>query len=73
MQLLRACAHNFLLFRAAMTHVVAAVTIHLTGLLDWSTGLDYWTELFSFLDRFLCLFLKEAHIFYNQQVADYYG
>ena len=23
------------------------------GLLEWNTGLDYWTELFSFLDKFL--------------------
>ena len=28
------------------------------GLLEWNTGLDYWTELFSFLDKFLCLFLE---------------
>ena len=26
-----------------------------TGILDWTTGLEYWTELFSFLDKFLCL------------------
>ena len=25
--------------------------------MEWNTGLDYWTELFSFLDKFLCLFL----------------
>ena len=28
-----------------------AVTIHWTGLLDWNTGLDYWTELFSFFGQ----------------------
>ena len=26
------------------------------GLLEWNTGLDYWTELLSFLDKFLCYF-----------------
>ena len=31
------------------------------GTLDWTTGLDYWTELFSFLGKFLCSFL-EAYI-----------
>ena len=25
------------------------VSIHWTGLLDWNTGLDYWTELFFIL------------------------
>ena len=30
------------------------------GLLEWNTGLDYWTELFFFLDRFMCLFLHFA-------------
>ena len=28
-----------------------AVTIHWTGLLDWNTGLDYWTEIFSFFGQ----------------------
>ena len=28
-----------------------AVTIHWTGLLDWNTGLDYWTEVFSFFGQ----------------------
>ena len=28
--------------------VQMAVTIHWTGLLDWNTGLDYWTGIFSF-------------------------
>ena len=27
------------------------VSIHYTGLLDWNTGLDYWTEVFSFLGQ----------------------
>ena len=26
--------------------------------LDWNTELDYWAELFSFKDKFLCLFLE---------------
>ena len=30
---------------------VLAVTIHWTGLLDWNTGLDYWTEVFSFFGQ----------------------
>ena len=28
-----------------------AVTIHWTGLLDWNTGLDYWTEIISFFGQ----------------------
>ena len=28
-----------------------AVTIHWTGLLDWNTGLDYWTEVVSFFGQ----------------------
>ena len=32
------------------------------GLLEWTTGLDYWIELFSFLGMFLCIFL-EVNIF----------
>ena len=27
------------------------VSIHWTGLLDWNTGLDYWTEVFSFFGQ----------------------
>ena len=26
-------------------HMQAGVSVHWTGLLDWITGLDYWTEL----------------------------
>ena len=26
------------------------------GLLEWNTGLDYWTELFFFFGQILCLF-----------------
>ena len=42
--------------------------------LDWTAGLEYWTELFSFLDKCLCLFMEEslATPFYNQQVATVY-
>ena len=40
-----------------------AVTIHWTRLLDWNTGLDYWTELFSFLGQASVFILKDAHIF----------
>ena len=29
------------------------------GLLEWNTGLDYWTELFSFFGQVSVLFLKE--------------
>ena len=28
-----------------------AVTIQWTGLLDWNTGLDYWTEVISFFGQ----------------------
>ena len=49
-----------------------AVTIHWTGLMDWNTGLDYWTELFSFLDKFMCFFIERClHTFHTQQVATY--
>ena len=46
------------------------VSIHRTGLLDWNTGLEYWTELFSFLDKFLCLFLERSLRFYNLATMD---
>ena len=26
--------------------------------LNWTTGLEHWTEIFSFLDKFVNLFLK---------------
>ena len=42
-----------------MDELILAVTIHWTGILDWTTGLSY----FPFLDNFLYLFLKEAHFF----------
>ena len=32
------------------------VSIHWTGLLDWNTGLDYWSELFSFSGQ-VCMFI----------------
>ena len=28
------------------TSIVLGVSIHWTGLLDWNTGLDYWTGIF---------------------------
>ena len=28
-----------------LTHIKSGVTIHWTGPLDWTTGLDYWTGL----------------------------
>ena len=36
------------------------VSIHWTGLLDWNTGLGYWTEIFPFLDKFMCLFVERC-------------
>ena len=52
------------------THV-NGVSIHWTGILDWTTGLSY----FPFLDKCLCLFLERSlHVatpFYNQ-VPGYY-
>ena len=53
--------------------ILWGVSIHWTGLLDWNIGLDHWTELFSFLDKFLYLFLERSLHFYNQQVPGYYG
>ena len=38
-------------FYAANCHHYSAVTIHWTGLLDWNTGLDYWTKVFSFFGQ----------------------
>ena len=32
-------------------HGTQAVTIHWTGLLDWNTGLNYWTGDFSFFGQ----------------------
>ena len=32
------------------------VSIYWTGLLDWNTGLDYWTELFYFFGQ-VCVYL----------------
>ena len=34
-----------------MLHYTTGVSIHWTGLLDWNTGLDYWTEVFSFFGQ----------------------
>ena len=52
------------------------VSIHWTGLLDWNTGLDYWTELFSFFGQVSVFILERSlHVatpFYNQQVHGYY-
>ena len=42
---------------------VMAVTIHWTGLLNWNTGLDHWTELFSSFGQ------VSVFIYRNQQVA----
>ena len=36
---------------AEIGYKTRAVTIHWTGLLDWNTGLDYWTEVFSFFGQ----------------------
>ena len=42
--------------------------------LYWTTGLKLdWTEILSFLDKFLCLFLERSLNFYNLQVPGYYG
>ena len=38
------------------------------------TGLDYWTELFSFLDKFPCLYLEwTLHFLFNEQEAGSYA
>ena len=39
-------------------NIYKAVTIHWTGLLNWNTGLDYWTGVFSFLGKLSIWFLK---------------
>ena len=47
------------------------VSIHWTGLLDWNTGLDYWTELFSFFVQ-VCVFIfrkKPAFFAINKYLA----
>ena len=41
--------HNFPLGLIIVT--ILGVSIHWTGLLDWNTGLDYWTEVFSFFGQ----------------------
>ena len=33
------------------TAIKWGVSIHWTGLLDWNTGLDYWTEVFPFFGQ----------------------
>ena len=53
------CSHlNILLTFTLLAHFMhtgymsaLAVTIHWTGLLDWNTGLDYWTEVVSFFGQ----------------------
>ena len=39
----------------------------------WNTGLDYWTELPSFLDKFLCFFRKKSTFLKLIQAAYYHG
>ena len=55
---LLAFGHSYYVLSLANSHVYRAVTIHWTGLLDWNTGLDYWTGVFSFLDKLSIWFLK---------------
>ena len=46
------------------------VSIHWTGLLDWNTGLDYWTEFFLF--RQVCVFIcrkKPTFFIINKYLA----
>ena len=38
---------------------IPGVSIHWTGLLDWNTELDYWTELFSFFGQ-VCVNLEAS-------------
>ena len=38
-----------------MTHLCVGVSIHWTGLLDLTTGLDYWTDLFASKNHFYAL------------------
>ena len=42
--------------------------------MDWTTGmvytgLDYWTKLFSFLDKFLCLLLKPTFFVIDKELT----
>ena len=46
------------------------VSIHWTGLLDWNTGLDYWTELFSFFGQ-ACVFICRKKPTFLQPTSSY--
>ena len=43
--------------------ILSGVSIHWTGLLDWNTGLDYWTELFSFFGQVSVLIFRKEPTF----------
>ena len=49
--------------RSVKTKYVWGVSIHWTGLLDWNTGLDYWTELFSFFGQVSALIFRKEPTF----------
>ena len=46
------------------------VSIHWTGLLDWNTGLDYWTELFSYFGQVhVFIFRKKPSYIFSQSTS----
>ena len=42
------------------------VSIHWTGQLDWNTGLDYWTKLFSFFGQVCAYFSANLEAFFKK-------
>ena len=45
---LRKSRYTIIIMNNLNNKIFVGVFVHWTGLLDWNTGLDYWTE---FLDR----------------------
>ena len=46
----------------------AGVSIHWTGLLDWTTGLDYWTDIFASKNLFFCPVISLAYQYMQAMV-----
>ena len=44
---------------------IMGVSIHWTGLLDWNTGLDYWTEIFSFFGQVCVVICRKMPTFFT--------
>ena len=52
------------LYDISRTHVQQGVTNHWTGLLDWNTGLDYWTHTFLVFTHSEVMFVMEVICFH---------